>query len=589
MDIHDTLIHASSASLRALTLLQNTVSPVKEASQKEGVTYRDVSMELPSTALVLCHCVASDNEVAVKEMAKQFERLPHVSHCIVAKKLCTREGWDEFLSKIMPLQVNRVVVAACLPHLFLKRIKDLSHEIGLHPHYFDVVDIFKDSVDDARSKVGMALTGIRHRTPDTTIPRSVEKTALVVGAGIAGMTAALALARNHINVIVVEKAQDPGGNLQWLKKNITGTDFSSILEENTKEIETHPRIELITGATVADTFGHVGHFVTHIEPEKGEVRMVEHGVTILATGGQEAVTQSMGYGQHSSIITLKELEQSMEDDGTALADVDCVVMIQCVDCRDDHKAYCSRICCTSTLKHALSMKRQTPDMRVYVLYRDMMTHGFAEPFFNEAREVGIVFIQYTLDRKPQVRVTDAGVTVEIFEPIIHETLEIDPQRLVLATGVVPTRAGSPAQIMNVDLDGYGFFHQADDKFRPVDSIKEGVFACGMALGPRSVEESMASAEASAVRALRILSKNSLVTATVTAGVKTTLCSLCELCIGACPYGARSLNSELMVVDVDPIMCQGCGACASICPSSASFLNGFKDRQMLDIIDAAIGF
>ncbi len=589
MDIHDTLIHASSASLRALTLLQNTLSTVEKASQKEGVTYRDVSMELPSTALVLCHCAANDNEMAVEEMAKQFESLPHVSHCIIAKKLCTREGWDDFLSKVMPLKINRVVVAACLPHLFLKKIKDLSHHMALHPHYFDVVDIFKDSADDARSKVGMALTGIRHRTPDTTVPRIVEKTALVVGAGIAGMTAALALAQNNINVIVVEKDQNPGGNLQWLKKNITGTDFSSILEESTREMKAHPRIQLITNAAVADTFGHVGHFVSTIEPEKGEVRIVEHGVTILATGGQEAVTESMGYGKHSSIITLKELEQSMEGDGSGMADVDCMVMIQCVDCRDDHKAYCSRICCTSALKHALSMKKQNPDMHIFVLYRDMMTHGFAEPFFNEARAAGIIFIQYTLDKKPQVRVTDDGVTVEIFEPIIHETLEIEPKRLVLATGVVPSRAGSPAQIMNVDLDEYGFFHQADDKFRPVDSIKEGVFACGMALGPRTVEESMASAEASAVRALRILSKNTLMAATVTAGVKTTLCSLCELCIGACPYGARSLNSELMVVEVDPVMCQGCGACASICPSSASFLNGFKDRQMLDIIDAAIGF
>ncbi|SMC60754.1 heterodisulfide reductase subunit A [Desulfocicer vacuolatum DSM 3385] len=593
MDIHDTLIHASSASLRALSLLEKTISPVAEVALDDTldnpVSFRDVSMELPSTALVLCQCGAEDNEAAVKEMKAHFETLPHVSHCIAAKNLCTREGWDDFVSKTGDLKVNRVVVGACLPHLFAKKIKDLSQKMSLHPHYFDVVDIFKKEVKEATSSLDMALSDIRHRTPDITVPREVKKTALVVGAGIAGMTAALALAQNNTHVVVVEKTSDIGGNLKWLKKNITGTDFPKLLEETTQAFGAHPGIEVITNAVVADTFGHVGHFVSTIEPEEGDAVMVEHGVSIIATGGKEAATRSMGYGQHPAIMTLKEFEKSLDNDGEPLAEVDCMVMIQCVDCRDEHKAYCSRVCCTSALKHALAVKKQNPDMHIFVLYRDMMAHGFAEPFFNEARKAGIIFIQYTLDKKPDVSTNDNGVRVEVFEPIINQIIAIEPQRLVLATGVVPSRVKAPAELMNMELDEYGFFDQADDKFRPVDSIKEGIFGCGMALGPRNVEESMASAEASAVRALRILNKEHLMAATVTAGVKTSLCSLCELCIGACPYGARSLNSERMVVEVDPVMCQGCGACASICPSSASFLNGFKDRQMLDIIDAAIGF
>ena len=587
MDIQDTLIHASSAGLRAMTLLHNTASPKEETLQKQKVTYKDVSMEAPATALVLCHCAADDNGAAVKEMAESFKRLPHVSTCIIAKKLCTREGWEDLVSKLVPLKVNRVVVGACLPHLFLKKIKDLSAKMHLHPHYFDVVDIFQTPVETARSRVGMALTGIRHRTPDVTVPISVQKTALVVGAGIAGMTAALALAANDVNVVVVEKDPEPGGNLLWLRKNITGRDFSLLLKETTDALTNHPNIKLITGATLADTFGHAGHFVSTIESETQEAKIVEHGVVLVATGGFEAGSSSMGHGLNPSIMTLKELEQSLGEDPSAMADVDCMVMIQCVDCRDENKPYCSRICCTSALKDALLMKKEHPDMHIYVLYRDMMTPGFAEPFFTQAREAGIIFIQYTLDRKPEVQVKDDGVKVSVFEPILHETIEIDPQRLVLATGVVPSKPKSFSEIAGADVDAYGFFQPADNKFRPVDSLTEGIFACGMALGPRNVEDSMASAETAAMRALRILNKTNLKAATITAGVKTTLCSLCELCIAACPYGARSLNSERMVVEVDPVMCQGCGACAAICPSSASFLNGYKDRQMLDIIDAAI--
>ncbi len=594
MDIQDTLIHASSAGLRALTVLSKTTPPEEEDLPKEKISYRDVSMELPATALVLCHCAADGNEAAIKAMADRFTALPHVSHCIIAKNLCTREGWEAFTSQLESLAVNRMVVGACLPHLFLKKIKQLSRRMALHPHYFDVVDIFQTNHETARSRVGMALAAIRHRSPDTRVPVEVEKTALVVGAGIAGMTAALSLADNDVNVIVVEKSPNIGGNLQWLKRNITGTDFSKLLEETVRAMEAHPRIEVITSAVVADSFGHTGRFISTLEPENGEIRVVEHGAVILATGGQEAGTHAMGYGQHPAIITLKELEQSMAvdagtpgGDGDVMAEPDCVVMIQCVDCRDTHKQYCSRICCTSALKHALAMKQRHPAMHLYVLYRDMMTPGFTELFFKQARELGIIFIQYTLDRKPEVTVTDEGVTVRIFEPIIHETIEIAPQQVVLSTGIVPSPAKSVAEIVGANPDEYGFFNQADTKFRPVDSIKEGVFACGMALGPRNVEESMASAEAAAMRALRILGKEHLRAATVTAGVKTTLCSLCELCIKACPYGARHLDSQGMAVEVDPTMCQGCGTCASICPSSASFLNGFKDRQMLDIIDAAM--
>ncbi|GAB6145037.1 response regulator [Desulfocicer niacini] len=587
MDIHDTLIHASSASLRALTLLHNSESPSEKTPEIENVSYTDVSMETPATALVLCHCAAHDNATDVRGMAASFNTLPHVFHCIIAKNLCTREGWEELVSKVTQLKVNRVVVGACLPHLFLKKIKELSIQMKLHPHYFDVVDIFQTPIATARSRVGMALTSIRHQTPDTTVPVKVEKTALVVGAGIAGMTAALVLADNDAHVVVVEKAMEPGGNLLWLHKDITGRDFPLLVKETIEAVTAHPKIELVTGAILADTFGHAGHFVSTIESETQEVRIVEHGVTLVATGGQEAVSSAMCHGQHPSIMTLKELEQSLGEDPSAMAGVDCMVMIQCVDCRDENKPYCSRICCTSALKHALLMKQEHPDMHIYVLYRDMMTPGFTEPFFYQAREAGIVFIQYTLDRKPEIRVESDGVKVSIFEPIIQESIEISPQRLVLATGVVPSKAASSAEIAGADVDEYGFFQAADDKFRPVDSIKEGVFACGMALGPRSVADSMASAETAAMRALRILKKTSLKAATVTAGVKTTLCSLCELCIGACPYGARSLNSEIMVVEVDPVMCQGCGACAAICPASASFLNGFKDRQMLDIIDAAM--
>ena len=342
-----------------------------------------------------------------------------------------------------------------------------------------------------------------------------------------------------------------------------------------------------TYARVVGSYGQVGRFYTTIEKDDGSVKTIEHGVTILATGGIEAKTTAYSYGMSKIIVTQKQLEQKIADNSITLDRLDAVVMIQCVDSREEPRNYCSRTCCSSALKHALYLKTQNPDTAVYILYRDMMTYGFEESYFTQARKAGVIFIQYDVERKPRVSAADNSILVTVFEPILEREVQIIADLVVLATGVVPSLTRELVGAFNVNLDRDGFFEAADSKWRPVESVTEGVFACGLANSPRNITESIATAEAAAQRALRILSQKQMLAGKVVAEIRSSLCSLCERCIDVCPYNARTLDIDLEKIVINPVMCQGCGSCASVCPNSAAVISGFLDQQMFDVIDSAV--
>ncbi len=267
-----------------------------------------------------------------------------------------------------------------------------------------------------------------------------------------------------------------------------------------------------------------------------------------------------------------------------------VVMIQCVDSREEPRNYCSRVCCPTSLKHALTLKEKNPAIAIYVLYRDMMTHGFTESYFTKARKAGIIFIQYDVGNKPQVSVPegpDGPISVAAVDPLLGKPVEIETDLLVLATGIVPELPEQLTVAFGADRDTDGFFAEAESKWRPVDAVKEGVFACGLALSPRSIPEAIATAGAAAQRSLRILSHEKLPAGKIVSIVRHSLCSLCERCIEACPYEARTIDLDLEKVRVNPAMCQGCGSCATVCPNSAAVVLGFAEQLMFDVIDSAL--
>lgn len=327
-----------------------------------------------------------------------------------------------------------------------------------------------------------------------------------------------------------------------------------------------------------------------MEGPDGTAQTMEHGTVILSTGGGEARTKSYGCGRNPSVITQKELETRLARDDFDPRRIGSVVMIQCVDSREEPRNYCSRVCCPASLKHALTLLQRNPDLAVYILYRDMMTPGFVESYYTKAREAGVMFVRYARENKPEVVLPEdpAGAVHVIAEdPLLGRPLDIEADLVVLATGIVPDLPADLASWYGVDTDRDGFFQEAEFKWRPVDALKEGVFACGLSLSPRSIPDAIATAGAAAQRCLRILNHESLPAGKAVATIRHSLCSLCERCIETCPYGARVLAPELEKVLVNPAMCQGCGDCATVCPNSAAVVRGFTGQRVMDMIDSAL--
>jgi heterodisulfide reductase subunit A len=440
----------------------------------------------------------------------------------------------------------------------------------------------------ALAKLRAGAARLKWANPAPPVEVRITPRVLVVGGGIAGMTAALTIADHGYEVDLVEESDRLGGNLTWLTRTLEGHDVKLLLNDHLNRIEKHPRIQVHIGSRVIQAAGAVGSFSTVVEGPTREVETLNHGVVILATGGAEASTRSHAYGANPAVLTQSELERRMADGSLDAGGLDTVVMIQCVDSRREPRNYCSRVCCATALKHALAVKEKNPQVNVFVLYRDVMAYGFNEAAFTRARRAGVIFIPYPSEHPPQVEPAAAGVAVTVEEPLLRRTLQIEAQLLVLATGIVPILPPALAEAYGAHLDRDGFFQEFDSKWRPVDGIKEGVFACGLALGPRTIPESVATAEAAAERALGILSRERLTAGKVVAGVRHSLCSLCEQCIAACPYGARSLDADITQLQVNPAMCQGCGACAAACPNDAAVLEGYAPQQVLAEIDAAVG-
>ncbi|MFW5901847.1 MAG: 4Fe-4S dicluster domain-containing protein, partial [Thermodesulfobacteriota bacterium] len=400
------------------------------------------------------------------------------------------------------------------------------------------------------------------------------------------------------HVDLVEKGSHLGGNLTWLAHTIDGKDVPGRLEEAVSQVTSHSLITVHLNAEVTESTGALGRFQSSIQSGDGEgeaIHTVTHGAAILATGGVEAETESYGCGQSAAVMTHKAFETARTQGNLDPKALSAVAMIQCVDCREPPRNYCSRICCQSALKHALYLKEKNPDIAVYILYRDMMAQGFAETYYTQARRQGIVFIPYSPETKPDVILPEnegadsPAVRIQTRDPILGQPVEIDADLLLLATGVKPVLPGALMERLGAETDAYGFFKEADFKWRPVDSLAAGVFACGLALSPRAIDESIASAEAAAMRAVRLISRPQIKAGRRVAVVRHSLCSRCQLCMTVCPFDARAIDPDTGDITVQALKCQGCGACAAVCPNSATILSEGSDMEMFEKIDAALGF
>jgi heterodisulfide reductase subunit A-like polyferredoxin len=587
-DIPSSVTEASAAAGLAGCLIaeaRGTDTKVREIPEEI-----DVSGLEPRVGVFVCNCGTNiAGVVDVPGIQEYASTLPGVVFTDNNLFTCSQDTQDKIKDKIIEEKLNRVVVASCSPKTHAPMFMETLEACGLNRYLFEMANIrnqdswvHSDSperaTEKARDLVRMAVARAVNLKPLMGKVIPVDKRALIVGGGIAGMNAALDLSRQGFESTLVEKMGELGGMGRRLHHTIEGADIRAYTEQLAGEVNSDEKITVLTDSEIVGFEGFQGNFKTLVraggsdEPEE-----IRHGVIIVATGAGEYTPKEYLYGEDDRVLTQTQLSDRLAGKGGS--DLDSVVMIQCVGSRNEERPNCSRICCQSAVKNALAIKKESPDTRVFILYRDMRMYGQMEDYYTEARKQGVIFICYEKDNPPAVAAAEEGILVTVRDHVLQKDIRIQADILALSAGMLPQGSREVGQKMKLNSNAEGYFLEAHVKLRPVDMGSDAVFLCGTAHSPKLISETIVQANAAAARAVTFLSKDRIKLSAIKAQVDTDHCVKCLTCVRSCPFEVPRFNSAEGVIEIDPALCQGCGVCACVCPRQTIRLNNYEDDQI----------
>jgi heterodisulfide reductase subunit A len=600
-DIPETVMQASSAASNVLGLLneeKGTLLKEKTYPEEKATTGQE-----PRIGVFVCHCGKNiANVVDIEKTVEHARALPGVVHVENAIFACSTDAGERIKQVINEHDLNRIVIAACTPRTHEPLFQDTLQEAGLNPYLMVMANIRNQcawvhmeqpelATQKAKELIKIATIKAKHLEPLYPEFVDINHDALVVGGGIAGMTAAIELADQGFKTHLLEKGDRLGGNMWRIRFLPGGNDPIKKLDEMIDRVEKHPLIEIYKKATIEDFEGSAGNFKTSIK-SAGKNLSIDHGAVIVATGGTEYKPTEYLYGQDERVITQLELEDKLAGDEF---DAKSVVMIQCVGSRDEKHPYCSRLCCNQAVKNAILIKEKNPASSVFVLYRDIRTYSLNESEYTRARDLGVIFIRFEDAQNPEVSRTDKRFKVSVQDQMLDARLNIPADMVVLSAGVIPHESNNQlAKMLKVPVTEDGFFQEAHIKLRPVDFSNDGIFLCGLAHSPKSVEESITQASAAAARASAILSKSRIQLEACISEVLDANCDGCAYCVDPCPFNAITLieyrkgDDIKKSVEADPAKCHGCGVCMATCPKKGIMVRNFQLEQISEMVDATIG-
>jgi heterodisulfide reductase subunit A len=603
-DIPESVFTASAAGAQCGELLDYRRG--KLARERVYPPERDVSGEEPRIGVFVCHCGANIGRIVnVPETVEYCKTLPNVVYAQEQLFSCATNCAQEITDVTREKGLNRVIVAACSPRTLEPLFRDTVREAGLNQYYYEMANIREhnswvhakekeEATQKAKDIIRMSTARARYLEPLGEIDLPVNKVALVVGGGIAGMTCALSIASQGHDVHLVEREEDLGGTARRIYQTLEGLDVQAHVRDLVSRVYQNPLIHVYTDATITETGGYIGNFETRIESERG-VTEIKHGATVIAVGADVYEPVEYLYRKDDRVMTHLELEEQIHQGNDKVLNAESLVMIQCVGCRNEDRNYCSRICCTESIKNALKLKEIHPEIDIYILYRDMRTYGFSEDHYREAAEKNVRFIRYEPQDEPEVKAGESEegrpvLKVTVPDYVLGIRAEIDADIVALAAAVVPA-AGSQkvSQSFKVPLNPDGFFQEAHVKLRPVDFAAEGIFLCGTAHYPKHIPETINQAYGAAGRVVTLLSRDVVTVSGSVCEVNESKCISCGACITACTYDAIEFREtpKGKKAAVNPVLCKGDGLCNAKCPTGAILLKHFTDQEILSQIDAAI--
>ncbi len=592
-DIPQAVMEASAAACAATESLAEARGQL--IRHQELPPELDVLGQDARVGVFVCNCGINIGGVADVPAVREYARsLPNVVHVEDNLFTCSQDTQEKMKAAIKEKGINRVVVASCSPRTHEPLFQQTIREAGLNQYLFDMANIRDQdtwvhqgdhpaATAKAKDLVRMAVARVTLLEPLHKISFGLTKSVMVIGGGVAGMTAALNLAKQGYPIYLVEKSDILGGTALKLRHTWKGEDIPAYVKSLASSVTSHPRIQVYYNTEVTRSSGFIGNYTTTLN-QGGQDLEIVHGAVIMATGGHEWEPDVYAYGQDKRIMTALELDQAIIGKEERISKAQTAVFIQCVGSREPQRPYCSRLCCTHSVESALTLKKINPDMDIFILYRDMRTFGVREDLYREARNQGIIFVRFDLESKPQVRVEDGQVTVNVIDHVLGRPITLVPDLVTLASAIIPNPVKELTEIFKVSLNNEGFLLEAHMKLRPVDFATDGIYLCGLAHYPKPIDESIAQAQAAAGRALTLLAKDSIKVGGVVAVVQEELCAVCLTCVRVCPFRVPVIGDR-GAAEIDVTKCQGCGVCVSECPAKAISLQHFTDKQVLAKVHA----
>jgi len=594
-DIPETVIQAGAAAAEASIL-------ISEARHTETIV-EETPVEMPvettpRVGVLVCHCGTNiAGVVDIQSVVEDVKQLPGVVYVTDFMFTCSTETQLAIGDLIKEHGLNRVVVAACSPKTHEPLFQDTLRQAGLNPYLFELANIRdqcswvhgKNPEEATRKSKNLIRASVARAVQleplyDKTYP--VVNEGLIIGGGLAGMTAALTIADQGIKVHLVEKSDRLGGFAPNLRFTLEGHSPRRLIRYLIERVSHHPNISVYLNSRLAAHGGHMGAFKGAVQKRDQRID-IQYGTVIVATGGRPYEPTEYLYGQDDRILTQVEFSKCLLDDPSWARRLKRIVMIQCVGSREPDFPYCSRVCCSAAVKNSLQLKEMNPDAQVVVLYRDLRTFGFKELYYQEARQKGVLFFRYIFEEKPVVYDENRKLIVDFTDRSSHQDFRVEPDLIVLSAGIRSSEGALPiARLLKLPTSDAGFFLEAHVKLRPVEFGASGVFLAGSAHSPRFIEENVTMAKGAAQQAMKILCKEKMTTSAAVAEVDTEKCAACLSCVRVCPYGAPFINAE-GVSQIPPSACMGCGICTSECPAEAIELKHSTEDQMLAKIDALL--
>jgi len=616
MDIPETVADASGVAAQIADLL-NSVKFTQMKEKTFDVPEKEVKItDEPRIGVMVCHCgINIGNYVDVPKVVEYVKKLPNIVVCEANLYSCSSDSQIRIKELIAEYDLNRFIVASCTPRTHESLFQETCQEAGLNKYLFELVNI-RDQCSwvhmtekDAATEKAIDLIRMHIAKSKLLKPQSEDKidithTALVIGGGISGMTAALNIANQGFQTFVVEKENELGGNLRFLNVLYpVHKNALALLNETKEKIEKNNKIQVYLNSGIKNIKGYVGNYDVVINDSNNEIHELKIGTIIVATGGQELKPSGLFEynAKNKNVLTQLELEQKLQsNDKSWLDQINRITLILCVNARqNDGITYCSNICCANSVKNIRILKELKPELEVVVIYRDFqMAKKEFEEYYRDRRKDAI-FLRYDLESLPEVKKRKGSpekYQINVFDTNLKDKVEFETDLVILSTPMIPAdNLKELAMMLKVPLDKNGFFLEAHVKLRPLDFATDGIFLCGCAQWPKNIQDSIAQANGAAGRASRFLSADKITTSGLVAEVSEEKCIGCGECEEVCPYKAidlieitkefEDISIKVKKSNINAAVCKGCGTCAATCKVGAIMVKHYDFDQISTMIDS----